>query len=500
MLSFENKNFLSLLSGADVEKIHGATLKILKNTGVHIGDEKTLDLLSESGCEVDFSKKVARFPEKVVMDCLDKSPSSFVLKARDEKKSCTVKSGGPFICAPSPGMQSVDLDTWEPKTPTRKEFYDYMRIIDALPNYDMHVGFPWGGFEGVPTCMALMESCAAKFRVSTKPNWEGTIKESFIYNTQMAQALNVDLWENTNPTSPLTFADETITQIKHFTKNDIPFSVCSGPVLGVSGPATIAGVVAMNNADILATNVIAQLNKAGSRLLAGSMIMAVDMRNAAPVFSNVANHLADSVFNQMWAYYGMPTLCNMGGWSNSKMIDYQAGYETTMGTTMMALSGGSVIAFGGGLTAELSAHPVKAIIDNDIIGMIKRNVQGIEVNDETLALDVIDEVGFAPTTYLGEEHTATMWRQDTYYPDLADMLDAEAWIKGGKKSIIDHGRQRMEEILSAHKICELSAGQEKMIEDILWEARNFYRANGSISDAEWDVYMRQINSPGYPYA
>lgn len=494
-----SRGYLEMLSESDVEKIHGATLKILKDTGVHIEDKETLEMLSENGCEIDSGKGVVRFPENVVMDSLQKSPSSFVLKARDSKKDCTVKSGGPFICAPSPGMQSIDLDTWEPKTPTRKEFYDYMRIIDALPNYDMHVGFPWGGFEGVPTCMALMESCAAKFRVSTKPNWEGTIKESYIYNTQMAHALGVDLWENCNPTSPLTFSGETITHIKHFSKNDIPFSICSGPVLGVSGPATIAGVVAMNNADILATNAIAQINKVGSRVLAGSMIMAVDMRSAAPIFSNVANHLADSVFNQMWAYYGMPTLCNMGGWSNSKMIDYQAGYETTMGTTMTALSGGSVIAFGGGLTAELSAHPIKAIIDNDIIGMLKRNMQGIEVSEETLALDVIDEVGFSPTTYLSEEHTCSLWRKDTYYPQLADMLDIEMWIKQGKKSIIDHGRQRMEAILAEHTVCELPAEKEKMIEDILWEARDFYRKNGSISDEEWDVYMRQIHSPNYPY-
>ena len=224
------------------------------------------------------------------------------------------------------------------------------------------------------------------------------------------------------------------------------------------------------------------------------------MRTAAPVFSNVLNHMADTVFNQMWAYYGMPTLCNMGGWSNSKMIDYQAAYETTMGTTMMALSGGSVLAFGGGLTAELSAHPVKAIIDNDIIGMLKRNLQGIEVNDDTLALDVISEVGFTSSTFLDTMHTGEWWRSETYYPQVADLTETAAWIEQGKKSIIDHGRQRMEEILQNHKICELPADKEKMIEDILNEARDFYRKSGQISDEEWDIYMKQIHSSEYPYA
>ena len=97
----------------------------------------------------------------------------------------------------------------------------------------------------------------------------------------MALELGIDLWQNVNPTSPLTFMPETIKHINHFSKNDVPFSICSGPVLGVSGPVTIAGTVAMNNADIFATNIIAQMKKAGTRVLAGSMITANGYENSS---------------------------------------------------------------------------------------------------------------------------------------------------------------------------------------------------------------------------
>jgi trimethylamine--corrinoid protein Co-methyltransferase len=495
-----NGNFLKVLSQSDVESIHHGSLKVLKETGVKIQDKETLEMLAEYGCKIDLSNQVAKFPEKLIMDCLEKAPSSFVLKAREDENNCLISSGGPFISAPAPGLQSVDLDTWEPKKPTRKDFYDYMRIIDALPNYDMQVGFPWAGFEGVPACMQLLESCAAKFRVSSKPNWEGTIDDCYFYNTKMAKALDVDLWQNTNPTSPLTFQKETVEQMKYFTQNDMPFSMCSGPVMGVSGPATIAGTLTLNNADILAGNVIAQLFNEHSRLLAGSMIMTINMRTASPIFANVANFLADSAFNQMWAYYGLPTLCNLSGWSNSKMLDYQAAYETVIGATMSILSGASVLAFGGGLTAELTGHPVKAIIDNDIIGMMKRTLKGIEVTDDTLALDVINEVGFAPASYLAELHTSEWWRNDIYTPEVADMLTIKEWVGKGKKTIIDHGRQRMEEILQTHKIKELQPDKEQAIEDVLREARETYRKRGLITDDEWKLYMKDISSPNYPYA
>lgn len=493
-------DFLNVLSREKLARIQDGTLSILQNTGVKIMHRPTLELLAEQGVQVDFAREVAKMSENFIMDSLAKAPSAFTLKAREQDSDCNFVSGGSIIMTTAPGRHTVDLDTWETREPTRKELYDYMRVVDSLEHVDMACAFPWAGLAGVPECMGLIEILAAKIRVSTKGLWEGSLMDNYLFNTKLAQATGVDLWHNTNPTSPLTFYKESVEQIKHLSLNKQVFSITSGPLLGASAPATIAGALALNNADILAANAIAQLYQPGTRTLAGGMILVLDMRTATPAFANAGGYLAESAFSQIWRNYGLPSTSNSPGWSNSKMIDYQAAYETTMGAVTMAFSGATAIAFAGALTAELSGHPVKAIIDNDIIGMIKRILQGIDVDDETLACELIDEVGFAPNTYLAEEHTVNWFAHESFMPAVADRLPLENWLAGGKKSLVDHGRERMAEILQKHKQKTLSATQEQSIEDVLNEARTYYRKTGAISDTQWKEYQASIASPNYPYA
>ena len=493
-------NFLDVLPPKKLQKIQQGTLSILKNTGVKIKDKSALQILADSGVQIDFSNQVAKMSENFVLDMLQKAPSKFTLLARDKKNNCSFASGGSIIITTSPGTNSVDLETWEPVTPSRRDFYNYMHVIDALEHIDMPGSFPWGGFEGVPECMRFIEGLAAKLRTSTKGAWEGSLMDNYRFNVKMAQSIGVDLWHNTNPTAPLTINKETVDQIKHFSLNDQIFSITSAPTMGMTSPTTIAGSIALNNADILATNALAQLYRPGTRTLAGGMFLVLDMMTALPLFANAGNYLAESAFSQIWRDYGLPSTSNSPGWSNSKMLDYQAAYETTTGLITVALSGATVIAFAGGLTAELTGHPVKAVIDNEIVGMVKRFLQGIDVNEETLAIDLVDEVGFAPTMYLAEEHTLKWFKHERYTPTIGDFLPIPKWIAGGKKTLIEHGRDRMEEILQNHKIGMLEPAQEQAIEDVLNEARNYYRKTGDISESDWEIYKRSLASPDYPFA
>ncbi len=493
-------SYLDVLSDEKAMQIQDCTLRILKDTGMKIQDIATLELLAENGATVDLKAQTAKFPEKLVMDTILKTPGEFVLKSRQEENDCIIKSGGAFVSATSPGLNSVDLKTWEPKKPTRKEYYDYMRVVDALEYVDFIGSFPWGGFEGVPECMRLVEGLAAKLRSSTKAVWEGSELDNNVFNNMLVKALGVDLWQNTNPTSPLLLNRSTCELIKYLAENDMVFSITSGPSLGATSPVTLAGSIALNNADILASNAVAQLVKPGTRTIAGGMFMLMNMRTCTPVFSNACTFLAESAFSQVWRRYGIPCASNSPGWSNSKMIDYQAAYETTMGLFSLALSGASVIAYAGGLSAELTGHPVKAIIDNDILGMVKRFMKGIDVNEETLAFSLINEIGFSPNSYLAEEHTLEWFRNESFTPLAADMLPIEKWLNEGKKSIIDHGVERMEDILKNHRPTPLTPSQEADIENILTEARKHYKKQGLISENEWNIYQKTLASENYPYA
>ncbi len=144
---------------------------------------------------------------------------------------------------------------------------------------------------------------------------------------------------------------------------------------------------------------------------------------------------------------------------------------------------------------------MQAILDDDIAGMVGRAVEGVEVNDETIALDLINEVGPAPGHYLAKAHTRKWWKKEQFVPKAADELTLPQWEKIGKKGCLDYAKERMEEILATHKVDPpLTPKQEQDIEDILKEAREYYRRKGLISDEEWTVYMKTIESPNYPYA
>jgi len=192
-------------------------------------------------------------------------------------------------------------------------------------------------------------------------------------------------------------------------------------------------------------------------------------------------------------------VCDGAAVPGSKRIDFQSGYERAMNTVLFAISGANFILLHGGVTAELTHHPLQAILDDDICGMVGRFLDGIDVNDDTLALDLIEKVGPVPGHFLGETHTRKWWKTEQYVTKAADRLTYPEWLQSGKKDCIAYARERMDDILANHKPPPLTASQEQEIERILEEARVHYAAEGLISSDEMATYRRSIASPGYPY-
>ncbi|GAH16942.1 unnamed protein product, partial [marine sediment metagenome] len=151
---------------------------------------------------------------------------------------------------------------------------------------------------------------------------------------------------------------------------------------------------------------------------------------------------------------------------------------------------------------ELTAHPLQAILDDDIAGMIGRFIEGVTVSNETIALDLIEQVGPIPGNYLNTAHTREWWKKEQFVPKVADELTYPEWMKTGKKDCLDYAKKRMEEILATHKVSiPLTPSQEEDIKRILNEARKYYREKGLISDEEWEVYQEKVlKSPDYPFA
>ena len=485
---------LDLLTEEEVEAIHRGALSVLIETGIRIEHDRLLQLCASHGCRVDFGQRRVRMPAGLVEECLRTCPSSFVLRARERERDLMV-GGSTFYFMQGMGMRYVDLDSWETRPASAQEHKEAMIVADALESVHLAEGYEiYTDRQGMPPIMAVLENLASGIRNSSKTQVAGNIQDCEIFTIKMAKAAGTDLFPEIDMSSPLTIFTGAIEAAYRYIEADIPIAPSHSITMGSEGPATLAGSTVLTVAAGMAWVVISQLIKPGAPMAWCHGISPMDMRRGNPILGAPQDALGAAMVNQMLRRYHVPSWSTAGWASNSKKIDYQAAYERVLPTLICALSGSHIHLWHGGSSVELLYHPVLSILDDDVAGWVGRFLQGVQVDDETLAVDLINQVGPIPGHYLSTAHTREWWRKEQWLPKAADLEAYPVWVRSGKKDALALARERMEEILATHSPTPLTPEQEQAIEEILTEARQFYRDRGTISDAEWSVYMKTLES------
>ena len=465
---------LDLLSEDQIQEIHRASLDILRQTGVTFANEWALQFLEKNGCIVDYEQHRVRFPEGLVEACLRQAPSSFRLRARNPKHDL-ILGGNTVHYSQSAGMQTIDLDTFEPRPPSRQDYIECITVLDQLPTVSHLSCYPYFGYQGVSPDMAILESIAMKMRFSSKHQFTCYSKGSEVFTIQMAQAVGVEVTGTITASPPLTWDENAVNVARRMVEAGFPVATVDGYTLGGTGPATVAGTVAVSNAQHLSMIVLVQLLHPGHPISVGHFACPMNMASGSPIFGEICSSLSNAMWNQMWRWYGVPRGNGSPGYVSSKLMDYQAGYEKAVAALIAAQSGANYILLHLGVSGELTAHPVQAILDNDLAGMIGRFIQGEEVNAETIALELIEEVGPIPGHYLNRAHTRQWWKREQFIPQCADRLTYPDWLNTGKRSALDYARKRFEEIIATHRPELPSDSQDEAIERVLEDARAHYR-------------------------
>ena len=468
---------LKVLTDEQVEKIHRGILAVLSETGLRIEHERALKLLRDNGARVDFDSRRVMIPPILVEECLSRCPRTFRIKARNPESDVILEENSVYF-GMSCGRHIIDLDTEEPRPATKQEYQDLMTTMDALDNPQIVGPYPLFGWEGLPNVMCIPEGFAASLRNTSKILMTAHSNDCDIFNVEMARIAGAETVVGPNPSPPLTYGEEAIEALYRAAANDCPLRFgYTGEVMGATSPATIAGTVVTGCATAMAGIVLAQLIKPQIRISVGGWAFPQNMRCGLIIFGSIEQSLFHAAHSQYWRSLNMP-VNHTTGFTNSKSIDFQCAYEKASQTLISALVGANIIQVSGAIFGELTLHPVQMILDDDLCNAIGRFVEGIDVTDETLALDLINQVGPIPGMYLDKEHTRKWWRKEQFMPEAADRLGIPEWIAGGKKSAIDYARKRMEEILATHKPAPLTPGQEAEIERILKEASEYYREKG----------------------
>ncbi|MCL6088399.1 MAG: trimethylamine methyltransferase family protein [Actinobacteria bacterium] len=477
------RNFepLRILRENQVEQIHKASLNVLEETGFLFDSVKALKLLEENGCKVDYNTKIAKIPSTLVEDCIRRTPSCFHVRARDPKMSIMFGANTTYFFN-SAGARYTDIDTGEVTMPTLEQNNNGVLISDALSSVHAFPSYtPYFEIEGVPPAMSCPVSCASRHRFSGKPSRGAQPTYTYIWETKIAQAVGAQLLGCVEGAAPLSLCEDAIEAAYVYLDAGFPIYIASGSIMGGSHPITVAGASVSHNAELLAIIVLLQCIKPGCGIIANNFVSSMNMATGDLSFGTAAIALHQMAYNQIWHdLYKIPINNTGSAFSNSKVVDYQLGAEKLPLAMCSALSGANLIVLHGGVTAELAYNPILAIIDDDIANTIGRIIESFDVNNITIGLDTIMDVGVSPGTFLNTKQTRTYWKTENYITKVFDKLSYKEWVEGGKKTVIKKAKERYDEILATHKPYPLAEDQDKAITNILKEAEEFYKKKGLI--------------------
>ena len=444
------------MGAQECEKIHMATLEILERTGVDVHDEKARDILVAGGARADGIR--VRIPEFMVARALAQVPRRLTLYDRNERPAIRAWGYQTYYGGGSDCLNVLDHCTGLRRKPVLQDVVDAVTVMDALPEIDfvMSLFLPTDVDQQIYDRyqMEVMLNHTTKPIVFVSPDFEGCKAavemceavaggdEAFRRHPFATCYINV--------TSGLTANQEALQKCMYLAEKGLPQLWIPLNAGGVNSPATTAGCMASMNAGIMTGIVLAQLVREGSPV-------AVPGWNGGPynLKTMVGNYvLADEqgVPTTMGKYYGLPVF-GLGGSTDAKVLDQQTGMEVTISLMTALLHGANIVHDVGFMDAGLQGSLQLQVIANETIGFLRAATRGVVVDDETLALDVIDELG--PTgNYLQHPHTMRHFKEP-FHSRLFDKGPYSLWLKKGGMSMEQHAAKVIDEILEKHRTAPL---------------------------------------------
>jgi trimethylamine--corrinoid protein Co-methyltransferase len=456
-----------VLSPSDLERIHAASMEVLAEVGIKVPYRRARDLFREAGARIDDAAEVVRIPENLVRWALEQAPSSFTLYGNDPEFRIPI--GGEHITFAALGTPTHILD---PETDQRREvtladLHRHIKIIDGLDHIHNSQMDIWPA--DIPMTTIHAEAILAWAQYSRKSFGMGCY--GFLPTLDMMRMMAIAVggkeelrarprfFAICSVGSPLQMIPMQVEGLLICADYGQPLAMSPEALAGSTAPVTLAGLLAQENASILAHITLAQIARPGTPVLYGSVSTITDMRSGRVALGSIETGLITAASAQLARYYGLPSRA-VGGTTESKREDVQAGVERMATLLPAVLSGVNFITCGGTLDSTMLESHLLLVLDDELCGMALRLARGIEVSDETLAVNLIREVNFSGH-YLNQRHTARYFRREHFVPRLIIRDGYEAWEKASRKTVLDRARERMEEILAAHRPRELDPAVER---------------------------------------
>jgi trimethylamine--corrinoid protein Co-methyltransferase len=466
---------LEMLSPEQCDTIHRASLEILRRTGVRLFQDEALELLRPTGAVITDGNLV-RFPPGLVEWALAQAPSRVPLCLRGSDQVVAPLEGRLVNFGPGSDCPNyLDPRTGELHPFTVADMVACIHVVDALPElgFCMSMGIP----ADLAAANAYRQQFALMLEHTTKPivfvcddraDCQAIVAMAAAAAGGIEQLrLNPTLLLYSEPTTPLKHSETASSKLLYMAEQSLPIVHSPAPMMGGTSPVTLAGGLALGNAEVLSSLVIHQLKRPGAPFVYGSGLHHMDMKTTISVYGAPEFQLARVGVAEMGRYYKLPTW-GYAGHSDSCVMDEQAAADAAFSVLVALLAGNNLVHDVGYLQAGLTTSPEMIVFGAEMISMMRCFMQGITLDAESLALEVIHEVG-PGGDFLAAKHTLNHFR-DLWQPSLFDRRRVEDWVAAGSTRLNQRLQEKTVAIMEEHEPAPLPGAVREEIEYILKNA------------------------------
>ena len=477
------------LSQEQVLRIHEAAIETLETIGFANSLPSCVELVTAAGGSLTSDGRLL-MPRALVEASLEKAAKNITLYAQDPRFDLDLTDSRTYFGTAGAAVHVVDTVKREYRESTAQDLYDAARIVDQME----HIHF----FQRSMVLRDIENPAEMDFN-TCYASVAGTRKHvgtSFVDPAHAHQAIDMlemiaggeQAWRERPFVSlsccfvvpPMRFAEDACRVLEVCVERGMPILLLAAGQAGATSPASLAGAVVQEVAEVLGGFVYVNLLKPGHPAIFGTWPFVSDLRTGAMSGGSGEQAVLMAACGQMGRFYGLPTGI-AAGMADAKLPDAQSGYEKSYTNVLAGHSGANLIYEAAGMQASLLGCCLESyVIDNDMLGAINRTIRGIEVDDTSLSVDTIRDVCIGgPNHFLGHDQTMALMQRDYVYPEVGDRLSPKEWNEKGRPDLLETARARVAEILSGPRPTHLSAEMDQAI-----RARFPVRLNAQASGEE----------------
>lgn len=446
---------LNILSPSEIQQIHTATLDTIEHVGVRFPSKRALEIWASHGATIDPDRMIVKVKPETIEEAIKLAPPAYSLGARDQTQNCPMDGNHVFLGTDGCGVEVIDIHSGQKRTSELQDVADIARVADATEE----IAFHWVALsaQDKPAHTRGLHEIKAVWENSTKHvQTESIYNEREAYSAiEMAVAVAgskeelrrrpvLSLMQCTAP--PLGHDGGSLDAALIAAEYGVPTGFMTMAANLTTGPATMAGNLVVGNAEVISATALIQLAFPGAPVFYAAAQTASDLRNGAYTGGGPEDFLYGAATNLLSDFYKIPL--SMGSFATgAKEPNWQAGFENSLSTLMACIVMSDMLLGAGFLHGSRIWSYAEMMLDCEIFSVIHKMMQGIEVNDETLALDAIAKVG-PGGNFLTQKHTRQHMR-DIFLPQFMDRRPYSEW-ETKKDDARDWALEKARKVLATH--------------------------------------------------